>query len=376
MKKRVVIGLSGGVDSSVAALLLKKQGYEVIGLFMRNWDSLVNNDIKGHLKPQTLICSQEQDYQDAEKVAKKLDIPLHRADFIKEYWDEVFVKFIEEYKKSNTPNPDLFCNKYIKFNYFLKYALKEFQADFIATGHYAKVSRESGQAQLLKCADSWKDQTYFLAGLKSSQLEKVLFPLAEIEDKSQVREIAKKHDLITFDKKDSTGICFIGKRKIKDFLQNYIEIKTGDIICKETGKILGKHDGTMFYSIGQRFGLNVGGLPEPIFVCDKDIEKNIIYTAPLSLEEKYLFSTSCSLKDINWIYDEEPQGQLTVKFTHGDKEYPCTLSKEEGKITISYQLKRAVTPGQACVIYDKELCLGMGIVNEVFKNNKKMYGGF
>ena len=380
MNKTVVIGLSGGVDSSVSALLLQEQGYNVVGLFMRNWDSLTNNDIKGHLNKDDLICSQEQDYNDAKKVAQSLGIKLHRVDFIKEYWDEVFVKFIQEYKKSNTPNPDLFCNKYIKFNYFLKYALEKFKADYVATGHYAKVKHQDGKSLLLKCADSKKDQTYFLAGLKEKQLQKVLFPLAEIKDKSQVRAIAKKHNLITFDKKDSTGICFIGKRKIKDFLQNYIEKKPGDIILKKTKKVLGQHDGTMFYSIGQRFGLNVGGLAQPIFVCDKDPQKNILYTAYLSEEEEYLFSNQCITKENNWIYGKPFYGEYSVKFTHGGKEYPVVISPIENsndtRVRLKYPSKRAVTPGQACVYYDGDICIGMGLVDSVYQNDKKLYGGF
>ncbi len=200
-KQSVVIGLSGGVDSSVAAFFLKEAGYDVIGLFMRNWDSLVNNDIKGHINSDDIICNQEADYKDARAVAKKLDIPLHRIDFIKEYWDEVFIKFIEEYKKSNTPNPDIFCNKNIKFNYFLKYALREFNADFVATGHYAKIEHSKDGPKLVKCTDGKKDQTYFLAALNQSQLNKVLFPLDKIENKLQVRKIAQVNNLITFDKK-------------------------------------------------------------------------------------------------------------------------------------------------------------------------------
>ena len=220
MSKKVVVGLSGGVDSSVAAILLKEQGYEVIGLFMRNWDSTINNDFLGNPNLNESICPQEQDYNDAKKVADKIGIPLYRIDFIKEYWDDVFTYFLDELKKGRTPNPDIMCNKYIKFSAFVKEA-KRLGADYIATGHYAKM--ENGR--LMRSKEKNKDQTYFLSQLNKEQLENVLFPLGDIETKSEVREIAKKYDLITASKKDSTGICFIGERNFKNFLKNYLPSK-------------------------------------------------------------------------------------------------------------------------------------------------------
>ena len=231
--KKVVIGMSGGVDSSVAAILLLKQGYEVIGLFMRNWDSLINNDIKGNPTIENNICSQEQDYNDAKAVCDKLGIELHRVDFVKEYWDYVFTYFLDELKKGRTPNPDVMCNKYIKFDMFVKEA-KKLGADYIATGHYARISNEN----LLKAIDDNKDQTYFLAGLSNEQLKDVLFPIGELE-KPEVRKIADEYNLITAKKKDSTGICFIGERRFKEFLENYLPNKPGDMIDIKTNNKVG-----------------------------------------------------------------------------------------------------------------------------------------
>ena len=249
MSKKVVIGLSGGVDSSVAAILLKEQGYEVIGLFMRNWDSTINNDYLGNPNLNESICPQEQDYNDALKVADKIGISLYRIDFIKEYWDDVFTYFLDELKKGRTPNPDIMCNKYIKFSAFVKEA-KRLGADYIATGHYAKM--ENGR--LMRSKEKNKDQTYFLSQLSKEQLENVIFPLGDIENKSEVREIAKKYDLVTASKKDSTGICFIGERNFKNFLKNYLPSKEGDMVNIDTNKIVGKHQGLMYYTIGQRKG--------------------------------------------------------------------------------------------------------------------------
>ena len=244
--KKVVIGMSGGVDSSVAAILLKKAGYDVVGLFMRNWDSSINNDFLGNPNLNNNICPQEQDYNDAIEVCKKLGIELHRVDFVKEYWDNVFNYFLEELKVGRTPNPDIMCNKYIKFDAFMKKA-KELGADYIATGHYAKM--ENGK--LYKSFDKNKDQTYFLSQLSEEQLKNVLFPLGDI-DKTEVRKIASKYGLITANKKDSTGICFIGERNFKEFLKNYLPNIPGAIINIENGEKLGTHIGLMYYTICQR----------------------------------------------------------------------------------------------------------------------------
>src|SRR5574344_2394300 len=256
----VVIGMSGGVDSSVAAYVLKRQGFNVIGLFMRNWDAALNNDIMGNPTFGENICPQEQDYNDALKVCNELDIPLHRVDFIKEYWDDVFTYFLNELKEGRTPNPDLMCNKYIKFDLFRKEAIK-LGADYIATGHYA---RKDGY-KLLRGIDLNKDQSYFLAQVSRDHLDKVLFPVGDIT-KPEVRQIALKYDLITAKKKDSTGICSIGERNFTKFLENYLPNTPGDIVNIDTNEVIGKHIGLMYYTIGQRRGLNIGGTEDRMFV--------------------------------------------------------------------------------------------------------------
>ena len=269
--KTVVLGMSGGVDSSVTAIILKEQGYNVIGLFMRNWDSMINNDVIGNPNLNDDICPQEKDYNDALAVCQKLDIPLHRIDFVKEYWDYVFTYFLEELKACRTPNPDVMCNRYIKFDMFQKEA-KKLGADYIATGHYAKII----DGKLYKADDKNKDQSYFLSMVKKENFKDVLFPLGDIE-KPKVREIASKYDLITAKKKDSTGICFIGERNFTKFLENYLPNKEGNIVNIENNEVLGKHIGLMYYTIGQRKGLNLGGNDDKLFVVGKDIEKNILY---------------------------------------------------------------------------------------------------
>ena len=297
MSKKVVIGLSGGVDSSVAAILLKEQGYDVIGLFMRNWDSTINNDFLGNPNLNESICPQEQDYNDALKVADKIGIPLYRIDFIKEYWDDVFTYFLDELKKGRTPNPDIMCNKYIKFSAFVKEA-KRLGADYIATGHYAKM--ENGR--LMRSKEKNKDQTYFLSQLSKEQLENVIFPLGDIENKSEVREIAKKYDLVTASKKDSTGICFIGERNFKNFLKNYLPSREGNMVNIDTDKVVGKHQGLMYYTIGQRKGLDIGGTKEKLFVVGKNLDKNILYVAEWE-DNKYLYSNGAIIEDINFNCD-------------------------------------------------------------------------
>ena len=264
--KTVVIGMSGGVDSSVAAYLLKKEGYNVIGLFMRNWDSVINNDYLGNPNLDNDICPQEVDYNDAVEVCKKLDIPLHIVDFVKEYWDNVFTYFLDELNKGRTPNPDVMCNKYIKFDAFFKKA-KELGADYIATGHYARVI----DGKLCKAVDDNKDQSYFLAYVDKNKFKEVLFPIGELT-KPMVRKIAVELDLVTARKKDSTGICFIGERNFRNFLKNYLPNMPGDIVDIETKEVLGKHIGLMYYTLGQRRGLNLGGNELKHYVCEKDLK--------------------------------------------------------------------------------------------------------
>ncbi len=364
--KKVVIGMSGGVDSSVAAIKLLEQGYEVIGLFMRNWDASLNNDILGNPTLNENICPQEQDYNDALEVCKKLSIPLHRIDFVKEYWDYVFTYFLDELKKGRTPNPDIMCNKYIKFDMFVKEA-KKLGADFIATGHYARIKDN----KLLRAIDSNKDQTYFLSQLSKKQLENVLFPIGDLE-KKEVREIALKHDLITAKKKDSTGICFIGERNFKNFLKNYLPNTPGKMINIETNEVVGEHIGLMYYTIGQRKGLDVGGTKERLFVVGKDLEKNILYVDE-GEDNEYLISDSAIIENVNWISDKKIN-KCTAKFRYRQPDNDVTLEFINDEILVKYpQGVKAVTPGQACVFYDNEECLGGGIIKEVRKNGQKLW---
>ena len=348
--KKVVIGMSGGVDSSVAAILLKEQGYEVIGLFMRNWDTSINGDILGNPNLDNNICPQEQDYNDALEVCKKIGIPLHRIDFVKEYWDNVFEYFLDELKKGRTPNPDIMCNKYIKFDYFIKEA-KRLGADYIATGHYARIK----DGELLRAVDTNKDQTYFLSQLSKEQLENVLFPIGELT-KPEVREIAEKYDLITAKKKDSTGICFIGERNFRNFLKNYLPNLPGDIVNIETNEVIGKHIGLMYYTIGQRRGLDVGGTKDRMFVVGKNMEKNILYIA-IGDKTDYLLSDSCIVDTINFNTLERPM-KCTAKFRYRAEDYPVELEYlENSEIRVKYDHIKSVTPGQACVFYDNEKCI-------------------
>ena len=257
--KKVLLGLSGGVDSAVAAYLLLKQGYEVTGCFMRNWDSLAEGDYLGNPNINNSQCPQEKDFDDATEVANKLGIKLIRIDYIKEYWDNVFSYLIREYENGRTPNPDIFCNKYIKFGPFLKYA-KENGFDYISMGHYAEKINKDGKSYLCKPFDLNKDQTYFLSQIDQEQVANCLFPLGEI-NKTEVRKIAHELNLSSvMDKKDSTGVCFIGERNFKEFLKNYIPSKQGDIVDIETNRVIGKHEGAMYYTIGQRRGLGIGGI--------------------------------------------------------------------------------------------------------------------
>lgn len=364
--KTVVIGMSGGVDSSVAAYLLKQEGYQVIGLFMRNWDTSVNNDILGNPTLGEEICTQEQDYNDAVMVCKKLEIPLHRIDFIKEYWDYVFTYFLDEIKKGRTPNPDIMCNKYIKFDMFVKEALK-LGADSIATGHYANTK----DGLLYRAKDLNKDQTYFLSQVTKKQLEHVMFPLGEI-DKPTVRKIALELGLSTAEKKDSTGICFIGERNFKDFLKNYISEAPGEIINIETNEVIGKHHGVMYYTIGQRKDLGIGGSTDKIYVVGKDASKNILYVA-YGDENEYLLSDEALIEQVNFISENRPI-KATAKFRYRQPDQEVTIEYlDNNEIIVHYNNVKAVTPGQACVLYDGDVCLGGGIIKEVRKNSKKLW---
>lgn len=373
MKKTVVLGLSGGVDSSVAAALLLEQGYNVIGLFMRNWDSTTNNDILGNPTLNDDVCSQEVDYQDAEKVAKKLDIPLHRVDFIEEYWEHVFTYFLEEYKKGRTPNPDILCNKYIKFDAFTKHA-ERFNPDFIAMGHYARVVHGE-HPQMLRGVDSNKDQTYFLSQLTEKQLEKTLFPVGDL-DKQEVRDIAHKYDLATMDKKDSTGICFIGERDFNKFLSNYLPSKKGNMVNLDR-EVIASHSGLMYYTIGQRKGLGIGGSNKfgnkPWFVIGKDLSKNELIIGQ-GFHHPTLYSDSCLVEDVNLINVGKFEGvkECSAKFRYRQKDHNVTIEYVDDNLMVTFKEDvRAVTPGQAAVFYDGDVCLGGGFIKEVYKDGQK-----
>ena len=364
--KKVVIGMSGGVDSSVAAIVLQKQGYEVIGLFMRNWDSLADGELNGPTT-ESGICPQEEDYNDAKAVCDKLGIKLYRKDFVKEYWDYVFTYFLDELKNGRTPNPDIMCNKYIKFDMFVKEA-ERLDADYIATGHYARIK----DGKLLRGIDDNKDQTYFLSQVSKEQLKNVLFPVGDLI-KPDVRKIAEEYDLITAKKKDSTGICFIGERNFTNFLKNYLPNQPGKIVDIETNKEIGEHIGLMHYTIGQRKGLNIGGSSDRLFVVGKDLDKNILYVC-LSGNNDYLISDSCIVSNINWLGDKKID-KCTAKFRYRQKDNSVKLNwLDDGNLLVEYlQGVKSVTPGQACVFYLDEQCLGGGIIKEVRKNNEKLW---
>ncbi|QLY39723.1 tRNA 2-thiouridine(34) synthase MnmA [Hujiaoplasma nucleasis] len=375
-KEKVVVGLSGGVDSAVSAYLLKEQGYEVIGLFMRNWDSAANNDILGNPNDPNDACPQEQDYQDAKRVAEHLGIELHRHDFIQEYWDYVFTYFIEEYKKNRTPNPDILCNKYVKFAGFQEVA-KSLGADYFAYGHYARRKTINGQHYLLRGLDQNKDQSYFLSHLNQDQLAKSLFPVGELR-KKEVREIAEKMQIPTFDKKDSTGICFIGERNFREFLKNYIFTKPGDIESTD-GDILGRHEGLMYYTIGQRKGLEIGGHKDypnaPWFVIGKDIERNVLLVGQ-GKNHPLLFANRVIVEDVHWISKDKFTGtlecQAKFRYRQADQTVIIKWINDRDVEVISNHPIKAVTPGQAAVFYQDEVCLGGGVIKASYQNQKKL----
>ncbi|SDW57895.1 tRNA-specific 2-thiouridylase [Kandleria vitulina] len=374
MSQRVVLGLSGGVDSAVAAYLLKKQGYEVICVFMRNWDSSLNNDILGNPNNDASVCPQEQDYNDACKVAEHLGLEIRRVDFIKEYWDSVFTYFLEEYAKGRTPNPDILCNKHIKFKAFLDYA-KKIDADYIATGHYARVEHHEGEdSVMLRGVDNNKDQTYFLCQLAQFQLKEALFPIGELT-KPEVRKIAEELDLPVAHKKDSTGICFIGERDFREFLKNYIPAKPGKIVNYENKEVIGEHQGIMYYTIGQRKGLNIGGKGGPWFVIGKEYDDNILYVAQGDSND-WLLSDEALITDVNWISSKKVEGDFdcTAKFRYRQKDNDVSIRFiDDTTIYVTFKKPvKAVTPGQAAVFYDGDVCLGGGTIEKVYKDNKEI----
>lgn len=363
---RVVVGMSGGVDSSVAALLLKEQGYDVIGIFMKNWD---DTDEFG-------MCTATEDYEDVIRVCNQIGIPYYAVNFEKQYWDKVFTYFLEEYKAGRTPNPDVMCNKEIKFKAFLEHAIT-LGADYLATGHYARVEYRDGEYKMLRGIDDNKDQTYFLNQLTQDQLSKVMFPIGSIE-KPKVRELAKEANLATATKKDSTGICFIGERNFKEFLSNYLPAQPGNM---ETfsGEVKGRHDGLMYYTIGQRHGLGIGGSGEPWFVIGKDLERNILYVDQ-GFHNERLYSDWITATNVSWVSDKK-RGQTftcTAKFRYRqqDSKVEVQIIDENTVKVIFDEPSRAITPGQSVVFYDGDECLGGATIDHVYKDNKRlMYVG-
>ena len=356
MSKTVVVGMSGGVDSSVAAYLLKQQGYNVIGLFMMNWEE---TDPSG-------ACTADADYADVARVCSALGIPYYSVNFAKEYQDRVFKYFLEEYSAGRTPNPDVLCNREIKFGPFREYALS-MGADYIATGHYCKIEHVSGKTRLLKAKDQSKDQTYFLNQVREEQLKEVLFPLADL-DKSEVRKIADEQGLSTAKKKDSTGICFIGERNFRKFLQEYLPAQPGKIITLG-GEVVGEHIGLMYYTLGQRKGLDLGGRSGEEgrwFVVKKDLKNNILYVS--HGDESPLYSRACRVKNLNWIGILPERVQFcTAKFRYRQPEQGVKVTLEEnGCALVEFnEPQRAVTEGQYAVFYDETACLGGGVIDEV-----------
>lgn len=360
INKTVVVGMSGGVDSSVAAYLLQKQGYKVQGLFMQNWQNEPGE-----------VCTSEIDFKDASKVCDQLDIPLHKANFSDEYWDRVFKEFLSEHEKGRTPNPDILCNREIKFKSFLDYALK-IGADHIATGHYAKIKHQGDHTLLMRAKDLKKDQTYFLHEVSGKEFAKCIFPLEGL-NKNEVREIAKKNNFINHNKKDSVGICFVGERNLKDFLKRFIKFENGNIKDSE-GNIVGTHPGALLFTQGQRQGLNVGGVkdkPElPWYVYDKSIKLNEVYVCQGEFNN-LLMSDGLLMEEMKWINKEMKLDKLDceVQVRHRGKPVKCTAHFLEKGVEVLFSEKiRAIAPGQSAVLYKNNECLGGGIIAKPLKD--------
>jgi tRNA-specific 2-thiouridylase len=360
-KTKVIVGMSGGVDSSVTALLLKQQGYVVEGLFMKNWDE----------DDGTEYCTAQQDMSDAQSVADMLKIPLHSVNFASEYWDDVFQIFLQEYKSGRTPNPDILCNKEIKFKVFLDYA-ELLGGDYIATGHYARTSTKNGRTYLLKGIDDSKDQSYFLHAVNEAAFSRTLFPIGEMK-KTEVRKIAEEYGLITAKKKDSTGICFIGERRFKDFLEQYLPGQPGNIESSD-GDIIGQHSGLMYYTLGQRQGLGVGGLKtsddNPWYVSGKDLSRNTLI-AVQGGSHPLLFSDSLKVSELHWINglpeeiikNENTDFSCQAKTRYRQDDQQCQVIKTEGGYLMKFNTpQRSLTPGQSVVLYRDSICLGGGVI--------------
>jgi len=359
---KVVVGMSGGVDSSVAAYLLKKQGYQVTGVFMKNWEEDDTDE----------YCSAAEDMADAKAIADKLDIPFKTINFSSEYWDNVFEFFLEEYRSGRTPNPDIMCNKEIKFKAFLEYAI-HLGAEFIATGHYVRVDRSSGSSLMLRGVDGNKDQSYFLYTLNQQQLKKSLFPVGELE-KPEVRRIAEQQGFVTADKKDSTGICFIGERKFKDFLEQYIPAQPGNIE-DDKGEVIGTHSGLMYHTLGQRKGIGIGGLAnaseDPWYVVAKDLSRNVLIVGQ-GHDHPLMQSRGLIASQLHWV---EPANisenfRCTAKSRYRQQDFDCSVEKvdKDNWRVIFDEKQRAVTPGQSIVFYKDQQCLGGGIIDTIIQS--------
>jgi tRNA-specific 2-thiouridylase len=354
--KKVIVGMSGGVDSSVSALLLKQQGYQVEGLFMKNWDE----------DDGTEYCTAKDDLADAERVCERIGIKLHTANFAAEYWDNVFEHFLEEYKAGRTPNPDILCNREIKFKVFMEYA-RMLGGDLIATGHYVRRADRDGHTYLLKGLDPNKDQSYFLHAVGETEFGHTLFPVGELE-KPEVRRIAEEHGLITHNKKDSTGICFIGERRFKDFLQQYLPAQPGEIQTPD-GKVIGEHMGLMYHTIGQRQGLGIGGVKganeEPWFVVQKDLTRNVL-VAVQGTDHPLLYTNHLIAQQAHWINGIPPSSSFScrAKTRYRQADQDCVVTQlADGTLDVSFdQPQRAITPGQSVVFYQDDVCLGGAVI--------------
>ena len=358
-KEKVIVGMSGGVDSSVSAALLLKQGYDVEGMFMKNWEEDDTDE----------ICTADEDVADAQSVCDKLGIKLHRRNFSSEYWDFVFEDFLQEYKKGRTPNPDILCNREIKFKTFLEHA-QDLGSNKMATGHYVRKQFSNGSYQLLKGLDANKDQSYFLYTINQQQLAESVFPVGEI-DKSEVRQIASELALSVHDKKDSTGICFIGEKRFQNFLSTYLKPNPGDIVTVDE-QVVGSHSGLMYYTIGQRQGLGIGGVKdrpaEPWFVLAKDHSNNRLYVGQDSMDGELLLATRVDAIDTSWVAGQPPEMpyRCHAKIRYRQQDQACTIKAgdQEGQLIVEFeQPQRAATPGQSIVFYDGDVCLGGAIID-------------